>query len=58
MEQLIKKLELAWELVEYHDDHANIDKVVLYLKAIEATAELIAAKANAMMIDIEIERNE
>lgn len=58
MEQLIEKLELAWELVEHHDDHANIDKVVLYLKAIEATAELIAAKANAMMIDIAIERNE
>lgn len=56
MEQLIKDLEKAWEQVCYNDDHANVDKVVLYLKDIEATAKMIAARAEKARVDIEIER--
>lgn len=54
MEQLIKDLEKALENVEWHDDHALPDKVILYLKDIEATAKLIAAKAERERTSIEI----
>lgn len=56
MEQLIKDLEKAWEQVCYNDDHALVDKVVLYLKDIESTAEAIAAKAAKARADIELGR--
>lgn len=56
MEQLIKDLEKAWEQVCYSDDHALADRVVVYLKDIEATAKLIAAKAEKARVDIEIGR--
>lgn len=56
MEQLIKDLEKAWEQVCYNDDNARVDKVVVYLKDIEVTAKLIAAKAERARVDIEIDR--
>ena len=56
MEQLIKDLENAWNQVCYNDDHARVDKVVLYLKDIEATAKLIVAKAEKARVDIELDR--
>lgn len=56
MEQLIKDLEKAWAEVCYHYDHANVDRIVLYLKDIEATAKLIIAKAEKARVDIEIGR--
>lgn len=56
MKQLIEDLKKSLEQVEYHDDHANIDRVVLYLRDMEATAKLIAAKANKMITEIDVER--
>lgn len=52
MEQLIKDLNDAYELVVYHDDRANRDLAYKHLISMIGTAEIIKQKCAKMIDDM------